>query len=92
MKHIYLIVESQSETLGHGHYGEMYKLATYCIDTVNDKLCPAFKSEKAAQEYWKEKQRKFWMNCRPEISINKINNIISKLKIRTLKLPINNTE
>ena len=89
MKHIYLIVENLKETLGHRHYGNMYKIATYCVDTKTDQLYPAFKTEKAAKKYWIEKHIEFWKNCRPELSKSEVNNIISELKPEILKLPIN---
>ena len=89
MKHIYLIVENVTETLGHGHYGDMYKIATYCVDTKTDQLYPAFKTEKAAKKYWIEKQIEFWKNCRPDMSKSEVNNIILTCKPEILKLPIN---
>jgi len=46
MKSIFIIVGKQSVTHGHGNYGEVYSLLTY-----NEKIYPAFTSEKNAQSF-----------------------------------------
>ena len=88
MKAIYIIVENQKETLGHGHFEDMYKIETYCIDGKNRQIYPVFKSKMKAEKYWIKKQIEFWNYHRPEMSKSEINHVISGLDPQILKLPI----